>query len=80
MVLPDGYVMATPVTVTVTVMAVEDPTITAIKVPVTETYFTKGVVTEPKFYTCDGSGGGHPVPDPCPRDPGQEGRAPEGVL
>jgi len=51
MVLPDGYVMATPVTVTVTVMAVEDPTITAIKVPVTETYFTKGVVTEPKFYS-----------------------------
>ncbi len=51
MVLPDGYVMATPVTVTVTVVEVADPTITAIKVPVTETYFTNGIVTEPKFYS-----------------------------
>ena len=51
MVLPDGYVMATPVTVTVTVIEVADPTITAIKVPVTETYFTNGIVTEPKFYS-----------------------------
>ncbi|MBQ3593549.1 MAG: hypothetical protein II982_04225, partial [Clostridia bacterium] len=50
MVLPDGYTMSNPVTVTVSVMKVERPTITAINVPVTETYFTNGVVTSPKFY------------------------------
>ncbi|MBR3870142.1 MAG: Ig-like domain-containing protein, partial [Clostridia bacterium] len=50
MVLPDGYTLLTPVTVTVEVLKVEHPTITAIRVPVTETYFTKGIVTEPKFY------------------------------
>ncbi len=51
MVLPDGYVtdLALP-TVEVEVLKVDNPTIVSFNVPERETYFTKGVVTNPVFY------------------------------